>query len=73
MSDFDERSGIIACLTPWGRWWQTIEDVTVEVGVKEGTRAKDVRCDIKTNHLSLTIGSLVVIQVSEINPVTKAN
>lgn len=30
-SHFDERSGIVECTTPWGRWYQTAEEVYVEI------------------------------------------
>jgi len=62
MSNFDEKSGIVPCPTPWGKWWQTIEDVTVEVNVSEGTKAKEVHCSIKPNQLELRIGDTEVIK-----------
>ena len=27
------RSGIIACETDWGRWYQTVEDVNIEINL----------------------------------------
>lgn len=55
MSDFDDRSGIIACVTPWGRWWQTIDDVTVEVNVPDACRAKEIQCSVTPRSLSLAV------------------
>lgn len=63
MSDFDDRSGIVACETPWGRWWQTIDDVTVEVQVATGTRAKDVRCTIRPSSITLSVAGTTVFEV----------
>lgn len=63
MSDFDERSGIVACDTLWGRWYQTIEDVTVEVNVPEGTRGKECMCEIKPKHLKVVVKGKNIIEV----------
>ncbi|KAG8579117.1 hypothetical protein GDO81_010723 [Engystomops pustulosus] len=29
--NFDERSGVVPCKTPWGCWYQTMEEVFIEV------------------------------------------
>lgn len=42
MSHFDEKAGIVPCRTDFGRWYQNVSDVTVEVDLPPGTRAKDV-------------------------------
>jgi len=63
MSDFDDRSGIVACTTPWGRWWQTIDDVTVEVNIHEGCKAKEIKCFITPNSLSLAVSGNTVFKV----------
>ncbi len=63
MSHFDERSGVVYCKTDWGQWGQTIEEVFVEVDVAEGTKARDIRCDIKPKSISLTVSNKVLIQV----------
>uniref|UniRef100_A0A023FEN7 Putative nuclear distribution protein nudc n=1 Tax=Amblyomma cajennense TaxID=34607 RepID=A0A023FEN7_AMBCJ len=55
LSHFDERSGAVSCLTPWGRWWQTVGEVFVEVEVPKGTRGKDVRIQITPKHMSCTV------------------
>ena len=60
---FDERSGIEACHTPWGRWWQTMEEVYIEVNVPQGTSAKEIKCDIGNNRLSLSVASKQYFQV----------
>lgn len=30
-SHFDEKSGVIYCSTPWGKWYQTAEEVVIEI------------------------------------------
>ena len=63
MSNFDERSGMVYCKTSWGQWGQTIEEVFIEVDVTEGTKARDIRCDIKPKAISVTISNKLLIQV----------
>ena len=67
MSDFDERSGIVPCDTPWGRWWQTIEEVFAEVKLEEGTPAKSIKCAFKTKYLKVIVKDQVVIEVCGLN------
>jgi len=63
MSDFDDRSGIVACTTPWGRWWQTIDDVTVEVNVVGACKAKEIQCSITPHSLSLAVRGSTLFKV----------
>ena len=63
MSHFDERSGVVYCKTGWGQWGQTIEEVFIEVDVAEGTKARNIRCDIKPKSISLAVSNEVLIQV----------
>lgn len=60
---FEERSGVVPCGTPWGRWYQTLEEVFIEVRVPPGTRAKDVRCDLRSRHISLAVCGQELLQV----------
>ncbi|XP_050051206.1 nudC domain-containing protein 2-like [Dermacentor andersoni] len=57
LSHFDERSGAVSCPTPWGRWWQTVGEVFVEIEVPKGTRGKDVRIQITPRHISCAVHS----------------
>ncbi|CAH1778261.1 unnamed protein product [Owenia fusiformis] len=62
MSDFDDRSGIVCCKTDWGRWWQTMDEVVVEVDVPEGTNAKNIKCEIKTKLVKLSLQGNVIFE-----------
>lgn len=56
MSDFDERSGVVYSTTPWGQWGQTIDEVFIEVQVSDGgARAKDIKCEVNPNSLSVSV------------------
>ncbi|XP_052283051.1 nudC domain-containing protein 2-like isoform X2 [Dreissena polymorpha] len=62
MSHFDESSGIVACRTEWGQWWQTMEEVYVEVNLEEGTTAKMVKCAVTNKTLSVTVKDKIIIK-----------
>ncbi|NXY86564.1 NUDC2 protein, partial [Alcedo cyanopectus] len=59
---FEERSGVVPCGTPWGCWYQTLEEVFIEVPVPLGTRAKDVRCALHSRHIALSVRGREVLQ-----------
>ena len=64
MSDFDDRSGVVAFNTEWGKWSQTMDEVWIHVNLVEGTRAKDIRCDVSTKNLDLCVKGHVTFQVT---------
>ena len=63
MSNFDERSGVVYCSTDWGQWGQTIEEVYIEVNVSEGTRSRDVQCEMKHKSIALTVNKQEILKV----------
>lgn len=65
MSNFDERSGVIYCKTPWGQWAQTIDEIFIEVQVTGIIRAKDICCEIKPKFISVTIKNEVLFKVRQ--------
>ncbi|ESO07752.1 hypothetical protein HELRODRAFT_156707 [Helobdella robusta] len=62
MAHFDETSGVVACITDWGQWWQTVSDVTVLVSVPLGTVVKDVKCTIKPNLVKLSLKNETIFE-----------
>ena len=60
---FDEKSGIIFASTTWGRWYQTIAEVIIEVDVENGTRGKDVKIDIKPSRISCVVHNKEIFKV----------
>ncbi|NWI68768.1 NUDC2 protein, partial [Todus mexicanus] len=59
---FEERSGVVPCGTRWGRWYQTLEEVFIEVQVPPGTLARDVRCSLQSRHIALAVRGREVLQ-----------
>ncbi|XP_044309941.1 nudC domain-containing protein 2 [Varanus komodoensis] len=59
---FEERSALVTCVTPWGCWYQSLEEVFVEVNVPAGTRAREVECSMKSRHLSLAVAGKKVLE-----------
>ncbi|EPY73070.1 hypothetical protein CB1_047321006 [Camelus ferus] len=59
---FEERSGVVPCGTPWGQWYQTLEEVFIEVQVPPGTRAQDIQCGLQSRHVSLAVGGREILK-----------
>eukprot|EP00118_Oscarella_pearsei_P010853 m.68859 g.68859 ORF g.68859 m.68859 type:complete len:96 (+) comp35562_c0_seq2:403-690(+) len=64
MANFDEKAGLVKSATPWGLWSQTMDEVIIEVQVEEGTRGRDVACDIKPNQIALNVKGKNIIKVT---------
>ncbi|XP_029439438.1 nudC domain-containing protein 2 isoform X2 [Rhinatrema bivittatum] len=52
---FEERSGVVSCPTPWGQWYQTMEEVFVEVDVPAGTVAREIECQLESRRVLLRV------------------
>ncbi|XP_063851143.1 nudC domain-containing protein 2-like [Scylla paramamosain] len=61
-TNFDERSGFVPCVTEWGRWWQTVAEVHVEVELPEGTRSKAVQVEVRPSHIKVVVLGAVVFE-----------
>ncbi|KAL3880631.1 hypothetical protein ACJMK2_032855 [Sinanodonta woodiana] len=69
MSNFDERSGIVPCPASWGHWYQTMEEVFLEIKVSEGTLAKEIKCTIKPKHIKVVIKGETILEGTLYEPV----
>lgn len=63
MAHFDEKSGYIRCKTEWGQWWQTNEEVFIEINVPQGTLAKDIKCAFAPKHIKIAVKGETVLEV----------
>jgi len=54
-SHFDEKSGIVCHETEFGKWYQSVAEVTVLVNLELGTRGKEVHVDIQPNKLKCEV------------------
>ena len=52
------------CSTEWGQWAQTIEEVFIEVKVPDGTKSRDISCDITPTSISVTVNQQQMFKVS---------
>ncbi|XP_056456814.1 nudC domain-containing protein 2 [Gadus chalcogrammus] len=52
---FEERSGVVPCPTSWGSWYQTMEEVFIEVNVPQGTSGKEVKCTLGSRQVELHV------------------
>lgn len=64
MADFDERSGIVSCETKWGLWYQTLDEVSIEISVSLSTKSQDVFINSSSQALTVIVGGYVIISVS---------
>ncbi|XP_032532744.1 nudC domain-containing protein 2-like [Chiroxiphia lanceolata] len=53
---FEERGGVVPWGPQWGRWYQTLEEVFIEV------RAKDVRCSLGSRDITLAMQGQELLQ-----------
>lgn len=63
---FEERSGVVPCKTPWGSWYQTMEEVFIEVNVPHGTSAKEVKCHLGSRDVELRVKGEEIIKVRSV-------
>lgn len=62
MSHFEERSGVVACETDWGRWYQTLEDVNIEINLVPGTKGRDIKVDISNRRIKCQVKALELLK-----------
>jgi hypothetical protein len=62
MADFEERSGIVTCETEWGRWYQTLEDVNLEINLTPGTKGREVKVDISCRRIECQIRGTIILK-----------
>lgn len=64
MSNFDEKSGIIPCETEFGRWWQTVDEVFIEINSSEcPISSKEICCEIKNHEIKCSVKNKMILQV----------
>ncbi len=63
LSHFAEKSGVIYSTTEWGRWCQSAQEVTLEVDLEDGTRAKEIQVEIKPKFLKCVVRGKELLKV----------
>lgn len=64
ISHFDEKSGIVPCNTEWGRWWQTVDELHIEVTLPVNTKSKDVKVNVTNSSITCQILGKTLFSVS---------
>lgn len=62
MADFEERCGIVRHQTSWGEWCQSLEDLSIEAALKQGTKGKEVQVNIYTSPISVLVREVNIIE-----------
>lgn len=63
LSFFDEKRGTVKAQTDWGSWWQTVQEVHIQVNLPEGTKSKEIKVDIKPNHIKCVVQGKTIFEV----------
>lgn len=63
LSHFDEKSGIVPHQTEWGQWWQTIEEIHIEINKFKNLKSKDVNTIFSPTNIKCIIQNETVIEV----------
>jgi len=70
MADWTEKAGVIEFTTPDFKWSQTRQEVYVRITVPQGTRGKDIDCQIKANYIKFALkGKKPIIEGEPFLPV----
>ncbi|EDV19798.1 NudC domain-containing protein 2 [Trichoplax sp. H2] len=62
MSHFDEKTQIVSSKTEWGLWYQTIDEVFIEINLPPGTKGKDVACKLTATDIQVAVQDQVYIE-----------
>ncbi|BFZ15117.1 hypothetical protein BsWGS_18156 [Bradybaena similaris] len=69
MAHFDERSGVIPCKTEWGQWWQTVDEVYVEINSSAELKAKEIKCTITPKRIRVEVKGNLIFEGDLYEPV----
>ncbi|KAJ1530387.1 hypothetical protein ONE63_005296 [Megalurothrips usitatus] len=69
LSHFDEKSGIVRSTTPWGCWWQTVQEVHIEVTLPPNTKSKEINVNIQPKFIEVVVRKVSVFKGNLFSPV----
>jgi len=64
VSYFDEKSGIVPCNTEWGRWWQTVDELHIEITLSVNTKSRDIKVNVTNSSITCQILGKTLFSVS---------
>jgi hypothetical protein len=64
VSFFDEKSGVVAVKTEFGRWWQTVFEVHIEVQLPPDTRGKQCKVELTPSEIHVAVKGETIIKAS---------
>lgn len=62
LSHFDEKSGVVSFGTEWGRWWQNVHEVHIEVNIPKNTKAKEVSVKVCPSEINCIVCNKTVFK-----------
>lgn len=63
-SFFEEKSGIVPCNTKWGRWWQTVDEIHIEIKSPTSLKTKDIKINVTNSSITCEILGKLLFSVS---------
>jgi len=67
VSFFDEKSGFFPMKTEFGRWWQTVFEIHIEVDLPPNTRGKECKVELTPSEIHVSVKGETKIKVFVIN------
>jgi len=68
---YDQKGGFVSCETPWGRWWQNVSEVHIEVNLPQGTRGNQCKVTTNGSNFKVTVLNDTLIEGNLFSPVLK--
>ncbi|KAK6616887.1 hypothetical protein RUM43_014857 [Polyplax serrata] len=62
LSFFDEKRCVVKSETPWGCWWQTVQEVHIQVGLPEKTPSRNVKVHVKPKYISCCVKDDIIFE-----------
>ncbi|KAK3912356.1 NudC domain-containing protein 2 [Frankliniella fusca] len=62
LSHFDEKSGTVRCPTPWGNWWQTVQEVHIEVNLPPNSKSREIDVNLEPKSIEVLVRKELVFK-----------
>lgn len=65
MDFFNDTNVAVPCETEWGKWWQNLEEIHIEVRVPKGTKSRDVKVEASNSQITCNVSGKTIFSVSK--------
>lgn len=64
ISFFDEKRSVIKTRTDWGFWWQTVQEVHIQVEIPKLTSAKEIKVNVRPKYIQCIVHGKTIFEVN---------